>query len=570
MKNTTEKMQSTFFLKLVFAILISAMPFLGAISENTGFFLMLAVFTALLGWRIYETKKIYMPKISIIAFIFLIYNIIASLWAQDNSGHLFYVSALFSFVVFVSLFTDYINKNSDGNLPRRITYMISVSGVLSAAANIFVWFTSYIPLGKPYAFSCGFNSGFGFGFFMLISSGCMIYLLKKGNSRKKTLIAMLITTLFGFFMAKSLGALLFVLAIGAACLLRNKGKKTYFALSVAMLAGFITVFLINITGNVVFRDSFKVAFTHPFGIGGGAFNSSYAVFASEFYKSAKTSLMAYTVSSSGIMGIVFLLLLVLYVICNVYKNKNLISIFIAMAMFYILFSPFKGELASVFMWIALLVYGHNGKNAETGIPINKNREQKIVVTFLVIAVLSLVGAGSALIKNTADSFYENEEYMSAYSWYKASANINFTDDESARKVSVCLRNLGRARSDESEAIRYADKAIARSKSNMLNYVEKAHVYEEAKRFDRAISQWESIIGNAPHNDEYKLKYSKVLYKVIKKEEKGNSKTKDVYGKLILISEQTKDLNIKKQINDIRDKAYSYTKGELKDEGETEP
>ena len=567
MKNTSEKMQSTFFLKIVFAILISAMPFLGAVSENAGFFLMLAVFTALLGWRIYETKKIYMPRISVVAFIFLIYNIIASLWAQDNSGHLFYVSALFSFIVFISLFIDYINKNSDGNLPRRIIYMISVSGVLSAVANIFVWFTSYIPLGKPFAFSCGFNSSFGFGVFMLLSSACMIYLLKKGNSRKKTFIAMLIITLFGFFMAKSLGALLFVLAIGAACLLRNKGKKTYFALSIAMLIGFIVVFLINITGNVVFKDAFKVAFTHPFGIGGGAFRSSYAVFASEFYKNAPISLMAYTASSSGIIGIVFLMLLVLYVICDVYKNKNFISIFIAMTMFYILFSPFKGELASVFMWIALLIYNHNSKKAETGIAINKKREQKIVVALLAVSMLSLVGAGSALIKNTADSFYENEEYMSAYSWYKASANLNFTDDESARKVSVCLRNLGRARSDESEAIRYADKAIARSKNNMANYVEKARVYEEAKRFDRAISQWESIIGKASHNDEYKLRYSKVLYKVIKKEEKGNSKTKEAYEKLMLISEQTKDLDIKKEINDIRDKAYSYTKGELKDEGE---
>ena len=44
MKNTSEKMQSTFFLKIVFAILISAIPFLGAVSENAGFFLMLAVF----------------------------------------------------------------------------------------------------------------------------------------------------------------------------------------------------------------------------------------------------------------------------------------------------------------------------------------------------------------------------------------------------------------------------------------------------------------------------------------------------------------------------------------------
>ena len=135
---------------------------------------------------------------------------------------------------------------------------------------------------------------------------------------------------------------------------------------------------------------------------------------------------------------------------------------------------------------------------------------------------------------------------------------------------MCLRKLGRVTHDENEAIKYADKAIARSKNNMANYIEKAYVYEEAKRFDRAINQWESIIGKAPHNDEYKLRCSKVLYKVIKKEEKGSSKTKEAYEKLILISEQTKDLDVKKEINDIRDKAYGYTKGELKDEGEIEP
>ena len=570
MKITSEKMQSTFLLKIAFAILISAMPLLGALSENAGFFLMLAVFTALLGWRIYETKKIYMPKISLIAFIFFIYNLIASLWAQDNAGHLFYISALLLFVVFTSLFIDYINKNNDGNLYRRIIYMISVSGALSAAINIFVWFTYYIPLGKPYSFSCGFNSNFGFGVFMLLSSGCIVYLLEKGSNRKKTLIAMLILTLFAFLMAKSLGALLFVLAIGASFLIKNRGKKTYFTLSLAMPTGFITVFLINITGNVVFRDAFKVALTQPLGIGGGAFESSYPVFASEFYKSAQTSLMAYIASSSGIIGIVFLILLVLYVIYSVYKNRNFISVLVSMVTFYILFSPFRGELTPVFMALGLAVYSQNNAGFEIGISVNKNREQKIVIVLLAVSVLSLVGTGASLIKNTADSFYENEEYLSAYSWYKASSNINFTDDESARRVSVCLRKLKRVAHDESEAIKYADKAIARSKNNMANYIEKARAYEEAKRFDRAINQWESIIGKAPHNDEYKLRYSKVLYKVIKKEEKGSSKTKEAYEKLILISEQTKDLDVKKEINDIRDKAYGYTKGELKDEGEIEP
>ncbi len=563
-------MQSTLFLKIVFAILISAMPFLGAISKNAGFFLMLAIFTALLGWRIYETKKIYMPKINIIAFIFFIYNLIASLWAQDNAGHLFYVSALLSFIVFASLFVDYINKNSDGNLSHRIIYMICVSGVLSALANIFVWFTYYIPLGKTYAFSRGFNSNFGFGVFMLFSSGCIVYLLKKGSNRKKTLIIMLVIALFGFLMAKSLGALLFVLAIGASFLIRNRGKKTYFVLSLTMLVGFITVFLINISGNVVFRDSFKVGITQPFGIGGGAFKSSYAVFASEFYKSAQTSLMAYVASSSGIIGITFLALLVLYVVYNVYKNKNFISVLISIVTFYILFSPFKGELAPVFMWLGLVLYSQNTPNAQIGIPINKNREQKIVTVLLAVSVLSLVGAGASLIKNTADSFYEDEEYLSAYSWYKASSNINFSDDESARRVSVCLRKLGRVQQDENEAIKYADKAIARSKNNMANYIEKARIFEVAQRYDRAINQWETVIGKAPYNDEYKLSYSKVLYKVIKAEEKGSSKTKEAYEKLINISERTNDLDVKKEINDIRDKAYGYTKGELKDEGEIEP
>ena len=570
MRITTEKMQSTLFLKIVFAILITAMPFYGAISENAGFFLMLAVLSALLGWRIYETKKIYMPKINIIAFIFFIYNLIAWLWAKDNFGHILYICELLLSVVFISLFVDYINRNNDGNLSRRILYMLSVSGALSVIVNVFIWFTYYIPLGKPYAFSGGFNSNFGFGVFMLLISGSIVFLIKKGSNRKKTLTAMLIIALFGFLMAKSIGALLLVAAIGAFYFIRNKGKKTYFALSVAQLTGFITAFVINISNSVVFRDAFKTAITQPFGVGGGAFKSSYAVYASQFYKSAKTSLMAYIASSSGIIGIAFLMLIVLYVIYSVYKNRNFMSVLISMVTFYILFSPFEGEMTSIFMWLGLMVYSQSSTNAEIAIPINRNREQKIVIVLLAVSVLSLVGAGSALIKNTADSFYENEEYMSAYSWYKASANLNFADDESARRVSVCLRKTSNAADDETEAIKYADKAIKRSKDNMANYIEKARIFEVSERYDRAISQWESIIGKAPYNDEYKHMYSKVLYKVIKKEEKGSSKTKEAYEKLINISEETKNLNVKKEINDIRDKAYEFTKGELADEGEMEP
>lgn len=569
MRTKAEKMQSTFYLKIVFAILISATPFLGALSESAGLFAVLSSLGALLSWRIYETKKIYMPKMGIITLIFFLYSLIASLWAKDNSGHFFYISALLSLVLFASLFVDYINKNNDGGLSRRIVYMISVSGFLSAVLNIFVWFTYYIPLGKPYSFFKGFNSSFGFGAFMLLSSGCIIYLLRKGSKRKKTLILMLIITLFSFIMAKSLGALLFVMALGASYIIRNKGKKTYFALAVGFMACFITAFVIKLLGNVAFRDAFVTGLTHPFGMGGGAFFKSYAVYASEFYQSAEIPLFALLASGSGILGIIYLALLVLYVAYGVFKNKNFTSILVCMITFYILFEPFRGELASVFMWLGLMLYNENAQNTQTSISINKNREQKIVIAILTVCVISLFALGATLIKNTADSLYEEEDYMGAYSWYKASSNVNFLDDESARRVSVCLRKLGRVSPDESEAIKYVDKAIARSGQNMANYIEKARVYEASERFDRAINQWETVITKAGHNDKYKLQYSKVLYKVIKNQEKGSSETKEAYEKLISISEKTNDLDIKKEINDIRDKAYDYTKGELKDEGEIE-
>ena len=63
-------------------------------------------------------------------------------------------------------------------------------------------------------------------------------------------------------------------------------------------------------------------------------------------------------------------------------------------------------------------------------------------------------------------------------------------------------------------------------------------------------------------DNYNLSLAKVLYKIVKKYPKGSSETKRAYEEIIMIAQSTENLEQRKEINDIADKALSYTKEEL--------
>ena len=52
------------------------------------------------------------------------------------------------------------------------------------------------------------------------------------------------------------------------------------------------------------------------------------------------------------------------------------------------------------------------------------------------------------------------------------------------------------------------------------------------------------------------------YKIVKKNPKGSSETKRAYEEILAIAQETQNLDYRKEINDIADKALVFTKGEL--------
>ena len=561
----TEKVQSIQLLKIVFAVIISALPAMLALTGSIGLYVMLAVFCGLLAYRIYDAKKIYMPFFATILLAFFVYALISSIWMKDSAGHLLYLTLIVAIITFSALFADYLNKNNDGNLYGRIIYMISVSSFFVSIVNIGVWFIDYIPDGRKYNFAEGFNSNDELGIFMVLALSCIKTLFKKGSKHRKKLIVMTVFDLFTLLMTRSVPTLLFVAILCAVYLLRNKGRKTYISMITLLTSGFILVIITNITKNSAFGDCIKAGLTSPFGLGGGGFISGLQGLSSSYYLKADVGLIALITAASGILGLILCLFLLIRQMYTALKMCNLFSVITYTLTLFIFIIPYKGIATSLIILAALITYNENLLKPISFVSISKDRVKKIVTILLVIAVLYISAGFGAAMKNTAYTLYKNKDYLEAYSWYKVSATINITDDESCVMAAKCLRKSGAADEYEEEAVKYLDKAIKRSKNNAENLAEKARLFSSCERYDRAIVQWDTAIASAPYNDNYKLELSKVLYKVIKINEKGSSETKEAYKKLLAVSESTQNLDIKKEINDIADKALTYTKGELKDE-----
>ena len=112
-----------------------------------------------------------------------------------------------------------------------------------------------------------------------------------------------------------------------------------------------------------------------------------------------------------------------------------------------------------------------------------------------------------------------------------------------------------------EAIALIDKAIKRDESNLENIVEKARIYSACEEYDLCAQQYRIASHSAKVNEKYNLALSKTLYKIVKKNPKGSSETKRAYEEILAIAQETQNLDYRKEINDIADKALvdSYVK-----------
>lgn len=517
--------------------------------------------------RMKRTERFYFSLTTIGIAVFSVYLIISSIWATNKEGHLLYIIEMMGIALFFSLAIDYLREGNRENLARRMMYLIFSGGTLCALRNIIYWLFYIIPIAGKASFSQGLKSSDFLSVCMILCIFCALTLFKKNTSLKKRVIILSLLLMgFVFIMAKSLIGWLFLLLTIIMLVSKKYYEKLFMPIGVASIfvfAGVIAIVASLFEWGRAFSELFSFALSHPFGCGGGIMTSQ-ALFAAIPYKDNAAGLLATIFAQSGFIGLIFCLVLVIRSIMLFIRLKTWESFFLSLLTVMMMALP-SFSYVSILFWSALFAYNEEMAGLSFGKLPKSKTIGKIVYTLLIICVISSLLCAEAFIRLCADKKMENEDYLSAYSLYRASAAMNITDSESCRLAAKALRKSSDINLQRDEAIALIDKAIKRDFNNMENIVEKAKIYNACGEYDLGAQQYRYAAGKALSKDRYNLELVKTLYKIVKKHPKGSSETKRAYEEILLLAKETENLDYRKSINDIADKAHTFTKEELKSE-----
>lgn len=556
-----EKNISKSVLALFTALYIIFMPSVADSFGKVGLFSVASIMLCLFAWRIYVTEKIYYSSISPLFIALTVYVALTSFTAQNRDGHFYYFIISVVATIAIILLGDYFFNSPKEKLDKRLMYMISASGALCATVNTIYWFTYMLPIGENVGFAKGIGGNILLCVFMFFSILCTLIILRTvGGRRKVGLILMMLPILFVLIMTKSVRAIVFCIMIIAILIIRKKCRDKAFTISV-ILSAVIVPFLMGDIYSTPFKDAIMIGFKTPFGIGGGGFLAGQQFFASEFYKAQELCCAAQVVSASGIIGAAICVLLLLRETDIFLKSKSVVSAVSLLITVCLLFVPIAQSGVIVVLWMGILSYNEYSIGSVKITNVKKVKEKALALLFAAIFVVFVFC--QSLISLRGDELCKKGDYKAALNFYRAASAISITDSESCAKAAVCIRKTD---GSITEAVNYIDKAIARNKNEVRYLAEKARIYEAYGNFIDAEAVWKTVIVKAPYNSDFKLSTAKLIFKSLKQTEKGHAEAKKKYSDILEVANMTEDLEVKKKINDIADKALSYTKGELKNEG----
>lgn len=564
---TIDKNKSLALLQAVMAFfLVLAPSVLEMLPIHSAIYALFIVFTLIFTVRIKKTQKVYFSPVHLVLLPFLVYVIISSLWAKNNEGHLIYTFIIMTVIVFLCTAIDYFKESSLDNINRRMMYLMLSSGTLCALINIGYWFLYILPVGGKNAFSFGMGTNDFLAVFMLLSMTCGLALMKSNSQpRRRFIIISFIIMLFVFVMTKSLIGFIAAILLCAITVSSKQSEKMFLPISlisVAVLAGIsIAVSTVMPWGEFT-GDLFDLFLSHPLGNGGGVV-SAQTIYASKAYGngiSAPISMLIF--AQSGVLGAVCTVAIYLRTLIHFLKLRNKSSLISLLVMTLIMILPFGNSYAVLFLWLGLFAYNEQALSMCMVRNIKNSSLEKTVYTLAVITTVCTLLFVQCFMRVCADKKFDNKDYMSAYSIYRAAAAINISDSESCRMAAKSLRKGADIKAMRDEAIALIDKAIKRDESNLENIVEKARIYSACEEYDLCAQQYRIASHSAKVNEKYNLALSKTLYKIVKKNPKGSSETKRAYEEILAIAQETQNLDYRKEINDIADKALVFTKGEL--------
>lgn len=570
------KQNSLAFIQIFVAVLILTVPsFLSLLSLKGGVYITFTVSAFLMLIRIKANEKIILSLKHTVYILLIAFGLISLLWISNISGHFVYLFGIGAVCVLTALLKEYFIENTGESFKRRIAYLISISGVTYCLYNIIYWITVVVPVAGNNGFTRGLISRDFSGIFIVISIACTASLYKGNSKFRKFLISFsLILMAFCLLMTKSCMAWVFAVAFSLLLILKNvfskkNSKYTVFSSFVIVLyfIGTLIIALAGEKGNV-FSDVFSFALKHPFGAGGGFLSAKDTFTDYPQIEQTGTGLFLYLFSSSGVFGVLSCLVLVIRSVRTFIKLKNTESAIGILCLITLLWLPFGQSFAAVILVMGLNTYNEYCADLNLKLQLKQKRIKRLVNIVSVLLAVTASLTVLSFMEMSADRDFESGRYMEAYETYKTVSTIDVFDSRCSEMSALCVLNDKTLRTSISDdALKLIDKAIKYDRNNLSHYETKAEIHFACGNFNEAAAQYRDILKKSAVNDKYNLSMTKVLYEIIVGNPKGSSETKRAYEEIVNIAQLTENLDIKKEINDLADKALVYTKGELSDERE---
>ena len=568
---TIDKNKSLVILQAIMALFIVLTPAVtGILPIRIGVYTIFRIFAALALIRIKTMGRMHFSIYHLIVLGLLSYSLISSFWIGNREGHLIYIFAVATVMLLFGCAFDYFSVDAMDSIRRRMMYMLNISGTLCAVLNILYWILYMVPFAEKSGLSLGFGSNDYLAVFMSVCMAVTL-ILCKGNTKKRRRVfsVQVACMLFVFILSKSLGAWVFTVILAALYISQGKSRKYFVPFSLVcagVFAGFIALLVFGNDSVGALRDIFSYAVGHLLGSGGG-FWSGKAMFATRPYgNNCSVGLLGYMFASAGIAGIIFCLAVTARTVMNFCRMKTWESFVGILLTVMVMLLPFNMNFAVILMWSALNAYNEYAAGFFFRRNLKSETIRKVECAASILIVISFMLVGQALMRVNAAAKFKNKDYTSAAILYKTSATINFADSESCRMAAKSLRKGGFTGFGRDEAISLIDRAIKRDRFNLDNIVEKARIYYDSGEYELSAQQYRVAASMAKVKDEYNLSLTKVLYKIVEKYPRGSSETKRAYEEIVEVGAQTANLDTRKEINDIADKALGFTKGELTNEG----
>ncbi len=567
---TIDKNKSLALLQAVMAFfLVLAPSVLELFPIHSGVYALFIVFTLIFTLRIKKTQRVYFSPMHLVLLPFLGYVIISFLWAKNKEGHLLYTFIIMAVIIFLSVAIDYFKESNTENIKRRMMYLLLSSGTLCAFLNVGYWFLYILPVGGKDAFSFGAGTNDFLSVFMLFCMLCEMALMRSNSKlRRRFIILSFILMLFVFVMSKSLIGFVTAILICVIAVSSKQSKKMFLPISlisVTVLAGIsIAVSTVMPWGDFS-GDLFEFFLSHPMGNGGGVVDAQ-TIYASKAYGNGISAPICVLIfAQSGVLGAACCITIYLRTLIHFLKLKNESSLICLLTLTLMMILPFGNSYAVLFLWLLLFAYNEQALSMCIGRSIKSNFLEKTVYALAVMTTVCALLFMQCIMRVYADKKFQNKDYMSAYNIYRAASAINISDSESCRMAAKSLRKGADIKMQRDEALALIDKAIKRDESNLENIVEKARIYSACEEYDLCAQQYRLASHSAKVNETYNLSLAKTLYKIVQKNPKGSSETKRAYEEIFTIAQETQNLDYRKEINDIADKALGFTKEELSNE-----